>query len=550
MNKFILFLWLPVILTGWSGNTLAQTATYTTVNLTPGESYQTVTGFGASLAFYENWLTAHPKKTEIYDIIFRELSLDILRVRNTFDYESTMIGRVKEFYEAARKSLGKPIDIMVSSWGPPAYLKSNNSVSNGGTIKYTVSGGKVTFRYDEFARWWSRSLDNYNSNGIFPAYISIQNEPDWKASYESCLLKPAETITAADTVAGYNKALAAVYDTLATRNVRPKILGPECIGIGYNAVENYVNALDIRKLDGIAHHLYHGTDETNPFISDNFTKVGKFHPEIPHFQTEYSRGDWFPLAGMIYKTFTDENAVAYFFWDLIWDNGGLVDLDFPWDSNRWSNPKGYTRTKHFYVFRQFSAYIHPGWKRIKVNSPAGEVKTLAFISSGRDSATLVAINTSTTASYGIKVSIQGYSVDSADISRTSASEDGITDPGPADSLVLRPRSVTTVGMKISGTNPASLLKTVVGDNRSVCTVFPNPVRESAIFRFPAKEKGYYSVIITDLNGRKMMVLEPGYLLPGEYHHFFRKGNLPSGIYLFRIETNGCETAQGKFCITQ
>ncbi len=550
MNKYLLILWFPAILTGWSGKLSAQTGTYSAVNLLPDESYQTVTGFGASLAFYENWLTAHPKKAEIYDVIFRELSLDILRVRNTFDYENTMIGRVKEFYEAARKSLGKPIDVMVTSWGPPAYLKSNNSVSNGGTLKYSGSGGRVTFRYDEFARWWSRSLDNYISNGIFPAYISIQNEPDWKASYESCLLKPSETITATDTVAGYNKALAAVYDTLAKRSVRPRILGPECIGIGYNAVENYVNALDIRKLDGIAHHLYHGADETDPYISDNFTKVGKFRPEVPHFQTEYSRGEWFPLAGMIYKTFNDENAVAYFFWDLIWDNGGLVDLDFPWDSNRWSNPKGYTRTKHFYVFRQFSAYIHPGWKRIKVNSPASAVKTLAFISAGRDSATLVAINTSTTTSYGIKVDVTGYTIDKAEISRTSANEDGIADPGPADSLVLRPRSVTTVAMKISGTNPASFTKTGIGDKRGVCSVFPNPVYESAVFRFSTTEKGFYSVTITDLHGRKTLVLVPGFLLPGEHQHIFRKGNLPSGIYLFRIENNGCETAWGKFCIAQ
>ncbi len=549
MNKFILFLWFPVILTGWPEILIAQTGTYATVNLIPGESYQTVSGFGASLAFYENWLTAHPKKAEIYDVIFRELSLDILRVRNTFDYENTMIGRVKEFYEAARKSLGKPINIMVSSWGPPAYLKSNNSVSNGGTISYSVSGVKVSFRYDEFARWWSRSLDNYNSNGIFPAYISIQNEPDWKASYESCLLKPSETITATDTIAGYNKALAAVYDTLAKRSVRPKILGPECVGIGYNAVENYINALDIGKLDGIAHHLYHGADETDPFISDNFAKVGKFHPEIPHFQTEYSRGEWFPLAGMIYKTFNDENAVAYFFWDLIWDNGGLVDLDFPWDSNRWSNPKGYTRTKHFYVFRQFSAFIHPGWKRIKVSSPAGAVKTIAFISADRDSATLVAINTSTTTSYGIKVDVSGYNIDKAEISRTSASEDGIEDPGPADSLVLRPRSITTVAMIISGKNQVSFTKLGIGVNRSDCSVFPNPVHESAIFRFTAPEKGFYSVIITDLNGRKMRVLNPGYLLPGEHHHLFKIENLPSGIYLFLIENNGQEAARGKFCIT-
>jgi glucuronoarabinoxylan endo-1,4-beta-xylanase len=478
----------------------AQVA-YSPVTMVPDVSFQTITGFGASLAFYENWLTAHPHKAEIYDAIFKELSLDILRVRNTYGYDNTMITRVKEFCQAAQKSLGRPIDIMVTSWGPPAYLKSNNDRSNGGTIKYSVSGGKVNFRYEEFASWWNQSLDNYNANGIYPAYISIQNEPDWPASYESCLLRPSETVTASDTIAGYNKAFNAVYDTLQKRSIKPGILGPECVGIGYNSVENYVNALDTRKLGGIAHHLYHGANETDPYSSTDFTKVGKYKPEIPHFQTEYSRGEWFPMAGMIYKTFNDENAVAYFFWDLTWDNGGLVDVDFPWDSNRWSNPKGFTRTKHFYIFKQFSAWINPGWKRVNVNTPSDMVRTVAFLSADRDSATLVAINTSGTISYGMKIGVAGYAINKTTITRTSAGEDGVTDNLPADSVILKPQSVTTVAMKISQINTAARMAFGIPGNDG-CTIYPNPFRESATLRFTISEEGYGTMTIYDLPHRQ------------------------------------------------
>lgn len=76
-------------------------------------------GWGASLAYYEGWLTSHPKKAEIYDVIFKELSLDILRVRNAYGYDNTMIAKVKEFNQAAQKSLGHPIDMLTTSWGPP-----------------------------------------------------------------------------------------------------------------------------------------------------------------------------------------------------------------------------------------------------------------------------------------------------------------------------------------------------------------------------------------------------------------------------------------------
>ena len=135
-------------------NAVAQAKPDLTVQLNVEEEFQTITGFGASLAYYENWLTAHPNRSEIYDVIFKELSLDILRVRNAHGYDSGMMGRVKQFAVAAEKSLGHPIDILTTSWGPPAYLKSNNDKNNGGTLKYSVQDGKVKFDYAGFATWW------------------------------------------------------------------------------------------------------------------------------------------------------------------------------------------------------------------------------------------------------------------------------------------------------------------------------------------------------------------------------------------------------------
>jgi glucuronoarabinoxylan endo-1,4-beta-xylanase len=548
IKRLFLILLCPAVLCFWQRTVLAQTGPYTDITMSTTESYQTVTGFGASLAYYENWLTAHPKKAEIYDVVFKELSLDILRVRNAYGYDNTMITRVKEFYQAAQKSLGRPIDIMVTSWGPPGYLKSNNDRNNGGTLKYSVSGGKVNFQYGEFARWWNQSLDNYNANGIYPTYISIQNEPDWKASYESCLLKPSETINATDTIAGYNKALDAVYDTLMKRSVKPKLLGPECIGIGYNAVENYVNALSLSKLYGIAHHLYHGADETDPLISTDFTKVGNFKPAVPHFQTEYSRGDWFPMAGMIYKTFNDENGVAYFFWDLIWDNGGLVDVDFPWDVSRWSNPQGYTRTKHFFVFKQFSAWIHPGWKRVKVTTPSIMVKSIAFLSTNKDSATVVAINTSATTSYGIHVTVPGYTVKEATVTRTSASVNGVVDLVPADSVALKPKSITTVSMKISAINTGAEIKPDGSVEINSCSNNPNPFRESTTLQFTLGKNSPLSFSVFDYQGRRLIAENIGLYMSGEHNYVFKRGNLSPGIYLYKIETPGSDCMTGRFTI--
>ena len=513
-------------------------------------TYQTMAGFGASLAYYENWLTAHPNKAQIYDVIFKELSLDILRVRNAYGYDAGMITRVKEFNTAANNSLGKPIDILVTSWGPPASLKRNKDKSNGGTLRYTVENGKVNFDYAGFAKWWNESLDNYNANGVYPTYISIQNEPDFKATWESCLLRPSETVNSADTIAGYNKALDAVYDTIMKRTIKPKFLGPETIGIGYNAVENYVNALDLKKLYGIAHHLYHGAEENNPYLSTNFAKVGNFRKEVPHFQTEYSRAGWYSMIGMIYKSLKDEQVVAYLYWDLIWENGGLVSLDFPWDRNRWTNTSGFTRTKEFYVMKQYSAYIHPGWQRTSITEPNANIKTLAFFNPGRDSATVVAINISTSLSYDVKLALPGMKVLNSKIVRTSEEENEVLVEAAPDTLVtLPPRSITTMAMQVSDLTGIPGIRITSGEDLTLLKNYPNPFSHQTTLEFSVHRGGPLDLQVYDFQGRLVRTGTLGHFSQGIHRHTFNREDLSPGIYLYRLGIPGSSPATGKFTIS-
>lgn len=410
-NYFILFLFVCV-----SMQTQAQEIK---VTLDFDDTHQTFEGFGAALAFYEGWLTAHPNKDEIYEIIFDELNLDILRVRNAHGYDATMVGKVKEYIDASEEVRGQPIPFLSTSWGPPAELKSNNDKNNGGTLKYTVDeNGNVTFAYDEFANWWNESLDEYEENGIYPTYVSIQNEPDFEASYESCLLDYTERANATDTIAGYNKALVAVDSAFSTRTNKPKLLGPETIGLGYNTFRYYSILLDTSLIYGLAHHLYHGVEAENPWTSSYMAAAGDVYPEKPHFQTEYSLDecDWFNTSGMIYKSLVDENAAAYFYWDLVWPGKidgvtretGLVAIDNPWTTSSWSNEKGFYRNKVFYTFKQFSAFIHPGWQRITADVASSDVEVLAFISPAKDSLSIVAINRSETAEKTLRFMVDDF----------------------------------------------------------------------------------------------------------------------------------------------
>jgi glucuronoarabinoxylan endo-1,4-beta-xylanase len=531
---------------------VSASAQTNTVSINFEETHQTMEGFGASLAYYENWLTAHPKKAEIYDAIFAELSLDILRVRNAFDYDSGMIERVVEFAQAAESSLGKPITILSSSWGPPAYLKSNDDRKNGGTLKFTRSENEIEFDYAGFAHWWNRSLDEYNSHGIYPTYISIQNEPGWAASWETCLLRPAETVNATDTIAGYNKALDAVYDTLMQRELKPRILGPELSGIEYSYLVNYMNALDVSKIYGFAHHLYNGVNEDYPWSSVNFTKVGDLHPEIPHFQTEYSLGDWFSLGGLIYKSLHDENAIAYLYWDLIWDGSGLVSLDFPWDSSRWTDPqKGYTKTKDFYVFKQFSGFIHPGWQRTGTLVTGEDDKVLAFVSPEKDSASVVIINRLLTDSLGIHLGIPGYSIGESSIYITSETENCTYTGELLDSLMkIPPHSIATVEMRISKitTGISSGNFDITGNDIVFKSLYPNPFTHNATLDFFLDETQTIRMDILDMQGREINRQSLGTLLPGDHAIRLNRNGLRDGVYFYKLGNSRGEYMIGKFII--
>ncbi|MBN2348528.1 MAG: T9SS type A sorting domain-containing protein [Bacteroidales bacterium] len=517
------------------------------VLISPIIQFQTVEGFGASLAFYENWLIAHPNKKEIYEAIFGELSLDILRIRNAYDYDAEMIVRVGEFIQEAEASLGYPIKILSTSWGPPAYLKSNNDSKNGGTLKYSIPGTEVEFDYSGFAAWWEGALNEYNSNGIYPTYISIQNEPDFSASWESCLFNPEEKITSTDTIAGYNKALEAVYNMVEGRAFKPKLLSPESIGVGYNTVENYINQLNTSYIYGIAHHLYHGVDENDPWSSTDIAKVGNLHPEIPHFQTEFNRGDWFSLAGLIYKSFHDEQVVAYLYWDLIWDGSGLVNLEFPWDNSGWTSAKGYIKSKEFYAFKQFSAFIHPGWKRIGAYIDNNNIEVLAFLNSTEDSTSLVFINRSDVDSPSVIISIPGYTIDEAFVYRTSVDENCFYIGALNNSEVVLPsHSITTIEMSIlEGNTNVAINKT-----RAANSIYPNPFSESATIRFSFKQCSKAFITVFDYQGRIMRKQNIGQVTTENQEFVVYRNGLDPGLYIYKIETVLGESTNGYFIITE
>lgn len=529
-----------ISLSAWQANSQGVT-----LSIHPDQKHQVMEGFGASLAFYENWLPAHPKKAEIYQAIFGELGLDILRVRNAHEYDPGMVTRVREFLQAAEQVRGEPIPLLSSSWGPPARLKSNNDRKNGGTIKYTITDNKVVFDYDGFATWWDAALDEYASHGIYPTWISIQNEPDYADTWETCRFYFNERVTAADTMAGYDKALEAVHALVSQREQAPLFLGPECVGLGYNTLRNYLQHADTSLLDGVAFHLYHGINRNNPWATNNVAQAAGLAPAKPYFQTEFEGGGWFNTAGQIYQLLAYGNVTAYLYWDLIWSNGGLVSLDNPWTPSNWSNPSGYARTKFFYVFKHFSAFVYPGWQRIGTDIDNGLVSTVAFINPAGDSISVMIINRSETSAFDIDLDTGGFSFNTSNSYHTTPDTDFHHAGGLQDGKISLPaQSITTVELTYDQHVAAPDHPSMTAEGSSI---FPNPFSSTAMIThtLPGNEAVVLSVF--DTSGKLLR----RHMLPhqeGNAAHTLRRDGLKQGLYLYRIENRMGDYQSGRFVI--
>ncbi len=420
--------------------------------------HQVIEGFGSNGAFYENWLYAHPKKSQIYDAMFGQLGLDIYRIRNVYHIDTPwnswqeLMSMNAEAVQRARESLGHPTKVIISAWTPPTYLKSNGEVASGTLARYPGGG----YMYSEYAEWWADSILAYAGRGVTADYITIQNEPTWEAPYDSCKFKPTETTN----WAGYNLALNAVYQELTRRMPSPPaILAPDTLSL-WKAGPFIDAILDKSQVYGYAHHPYGDGNFDNPdsFIPgmQNFAAT---YNDKSIFQTEYCRlagddgfNEVMNLARHIHNSIVHEGVTAYFFWNLFSAasdvSKGLITIDNPWEPN-----PDYTINHRYYAFKQYSAFTDPGWQRVEASTDSSALRICAFISAEESELTVVIINVSDTTT-DLALSLGDFFADSRKVYRTSATERTkyIGDFQASQLLVLPAESITTIVLTGAITN--------------------------------------------------------------------------------------------------
>ena len=408
--------------------------------------FQTLEGFGASVAWYGDWLTRHPHKAEIFDVVFRDLGLDILRLRNVYRDEPLDFDPVAvELVQAAAASLGLSPSVLLTSWTPPARLKANGDTECVGESSCTLRKLDGAFDYAGFADYWRDSLAAYAALGIDVDLVSIQNEPDFiPPSWEGCRFDAVE-----GAFPSYASAISEVRSRLTESELEVRLLGPEVIGLNGGKLSSYTAGMSPLDLDVVAHHLYDGVNWMLPdsFIPGMRAAAGVM-PDKPIFQTEFSvpGGDGaFEIAWLIRNSLVEQGAAAYLHWDLIWTGvDGLVSLEDPRRPSTWQAERGYHVRDVYYSLQHFAKFTDPGDVRVEVESGAGPVKAVGFISPAADRLTITLLNTAESQPYDVALSIPGFAAASSASYRTSASERFVSLGAVGDNLRLPPRSLATL----------------------------------------------------------------------------------------------------------
>jgi O-glycosyl hydrolase len=473
---------------------------FSTINVNSSALYQTIEGLGGAVCFYNGWFTAHPYKQEIFDYAFSGLNLSMLRVGNWWRGTNGQDNATYEIVAAANQRLGRPVPILMSSWSPPAYLKSNGEVANGGTL-IQINGA---YDYAGFADYWYDSLQDYIARGVIPTWIGIQNEPDWTADYDSCRFDPSE-----GQYASFALAQDAVYNMLQSMTSPPKLLGPECVGLYGNAagLRNYMAQMNANTFYGIAHHLYGGsTDGTPDGYNSAFTTIlnssNTLFPGKPRFMTEF--GDikgLIPCANLIHNSLVVEQVSGYNHWCLMWPGDiGLVEIENPWGSGSWTNPKGYWLNQSYWSMKHYSYYIQPGFRRVNAVSGNSDVLVSSYLSPDSKRLVTVLINRNATNAVYVTLNSGSFTYDSSNVYQT-AGEDHFKSLGPVvgSRLLLPASSLTTVVLDHYGPlAPSGLSATVIVDSQVNLAWMASPGAPSYNVKRSTVSGGPYTTIAANI----------------------------------------------------
>lgn len=201
-----------------------------TLTVDTTQKFQTVTGFGG-MAMNSDWST-YLSNAQV-DLAFgngnTQLGLNIMRVR----IDPAGATKWAVMVAAMKRAKQYGAIILATPWSPPASLKTNGS---------TVGGAMKDSSFAAYAAFLKSFVVYMASKGVTVDAISVQNEPDWATTYESCVWTPSQMF---NFVKNYG-------DSLGT-----KCIAAESFNYKRSFTDSILNdSIAVNKLGYVGGHIY------------------------------------------------------------------------------------------------------------------------------------------------------------------------------------------------------------------------------------------------------------------------------------------------------
>ncbi|MDO5399957.1 MAG: glycoside hydrolase family 30 protein [Eubacteriales bacterium] len=180
------------------------------VNLYPQVRYQALEGFGGAVTESAGYVFSQmspERQQELLRAYFGPDAMGYKMVRIPIDscdfslghyeadsdeedvnFEHFSFRRVEQYIlpllDAAQEAAGEKLDIMLTPWSPPRYMKTNGDRNHGGSLK-------PQYR-KRWAEYICRYIAEYRRRGYSVTKLTIQNEPKAVQTWDSCIFTAAE----------------------------------------------------------------------------------------------------------------------------------------------------------------------------------------------------------------------------------------------------------------------------------------------------------------------------------------------------------------------
>ncbi len=368
----------------------------------PSKTFQTYFGIGAALTdasaetFYKLPKETQDELLKAYFDKEKGIGYTVARTNiNSCDFSSDMYTYVQDgdkelktfniehdrkykipFIKEAMKTAGGKLNLFASPWSPPAWMKDNNDMLQGGKLKPEF--------YDSWAMYYTKFIKEYEKEGVPVWGISIQNEPMAKQRWESCIY------TAEEERDFLKKHLG---PTMEKEGLKDKkiIVWDHNRDLIYQRAQTYFDDPEASKyIWGIGFHWYEDWSGGLPMY-DNLRRVYETFPDKHIFFTEgcaesfnASRYNAWVLGEEYGRSMINDfnnGMVGFTDWNILLDETGgpnhVQNFCFaPVHGDTKTGKLIYTNA--YYYIGHFSRFIQPGAKRVTAAASRSQLLTTAF----------------------------------------------------------------------------------------------------------------------------------------------------------------------------